>query len=40
MLNFTFNKCSFNVRESARVRVNEASAIKEEMINIVECGYT
>ena len=24
----------------ARVRVNEAAAIKEEMINMGECGYT
>ena len=28
------------MRVRARVRVNEAAAIKEEMINMGECGYT
>ena len=39
MFNFTFNKYSFNVREG-RLCVNEAPAIKEEMIKMGECGNT
>ena len=38
MLNFSTNALLMCVR--ARVRVNEAPAITEEMINMGECCYT